>query len=372
MRPAHVYLHIPFCARRCSYCDFAIAVRKVVPVTEYLEAVERELNLRFPSAERWPLKTLYFGGGTPSRLGADGIRRLMRLFQSRAQLEPDAEVTLETNPDDVSAEEARSWKAAGINRISLGAQSFDDQALRWMHRVHDAAAIPRSFDMLQTAGFDDISLDLIFALPKSVDREWRRDLEMAIALEPTHVSLYGLTVESHAPLGRWIQRGEEVEAPEENYESEFMEAHDALVAAGYEHYEVSNFARPGRRARHNFAYWLGVPYAGLGPGAHEFTPPLRRWNVGSYVEWVLRLHRGVDPIEGSEELTDANRAAERVYLGLRTIDGLELTPAERLHVGSWIEAGWARTTGSRLQLTPLGWLRLDSLAADLTLLRSRC
>ncbi|HET9424977.1 MAG TPA: radical SAM family heme chaperone HemW [Gemmatimonadaceae bacterium] len=371
-RPGHIYLHIPFCARRCSYCDFAIAVRKVVPVEEFLVSVERELDLRFAGGESWPVKTLYFGGGTPSRLGADGIRRLMRLFQSRVDLAPGAEITLETNPDDVTPADAEAWRASGINRISLGAQSFDDRALQWMHRVHDSSAIPRSFEVLRAAGFDDISLDLIFSLPEELKRDWQADLARAVALEPTHVSLYGLTVESHAPLGRWISRGETIEAPEESYESEFLAAHATLTAAGYEHYEVSNFAKPGRRARHNFAYWLGVPYAGLGPGAHEFAPPIRRWNVGSYVEWVRRLEQGTDPMEGSEELSDANRAAETVYLGLRTVDGLEIDPAERLHVQAWVNAGWARLVGSRLQLTALGWLRLDSLAADLTLLRSRC
>lgn len=371
MRPAHIYLHIPFCARRCSYCDFAIAVRKVVPVDEYLTAVERELDLRFAGVGPWPVTTLYFGGGTPSRLGADGITRLLAIIHSRLQLDPAAEVTLEANPDDVTAADALAWRAAGVNRISLGGQSFDDRALQWMHRVHDSAAIPLAFATLREAGFDDISLDLIFSLPAALDRDWGRDLQRAVALEPTHVSLYGLTVEAHAPLGRWVARGHEVEAPEERYESEFLLADEMLTAAGFEHYEVSNFARSGHRARHNFSYWLGVPYAGIGPGAHEFDPPIRRWNVGAYVEWVRRLEQGIDPREGQEALTPDNRIAETVYLGLRTADGLEITASEASSVGRWVEAGWARLAGQRLTLTPLGWMRLDTLAADLTLLRSR-
>lgn len=371
MRPAHIYLHIPFCARRCSYCDFAIAVRKVVPVDEYLTAVERELDLRFAGVGSWPVKTLYFGGGTPSRLGADGITRLLAIIRSRMQLNADAEVTLETNPDDVTETDARAWRAAGVNRISLGVQSFDDRALKWMHRVHDSAAIPAAVATLRRAGFDDISLDLIFSLPVALERDWRRDLQLAVDLRPTHVSLYGLTVEQHAPLGRWVARGQEVEAPEESYESEFLLADELLTAAGFEHYEVSNFAKPGHRARHNFSYWLGVPYAGIGPGAHGFDPPTRRWNVGSYVEWVRRLDQGVDPREGDEVLNDANREAERVYLGLRTVDGLPITADEARVVSPWIHAGWARLAGPRLTLTPMGWMRLDTLAADLTLLRSR-
>ncbi|MEO5568988.1 MAG: coproporphyrinogen III oxidase, partial [Gemmatimonadaceae bacterium] len=216
-----------------------------------------------------------------------------------------------------------------------------------------------------------ISLDLIFALPTALERDWRRDLQLAVGLQPTHVSLYGLTVEQHAPFGRWVARGQEVEAPEESYESEFLLADTMLTAAGFEHYEVSNFAKPGHRARHNFSYWLGVPYAGLGPGAHEFDPPTRRWNVGSYVEWVRRVGQGLDPRESNEALTPENRVAEAAYLGLRTIDGLEISPSEQPSVARWVEAGWARLAGSRLNLTPMGWMRLDTLAADLTLLRSR-
>jgi oxygen-independent coproporphyrinogen-3 oxidase len=359
VRPEHIYLHIPFCARRCSYCDFAIAVRKVVPVDEYLRSVTRELDLRFTGDSEWPIRTLYFGGGTPSRLGAAGIERLMELFNSRTTRIGNAEVTLETNPDDVTLAVARAWKNAGINRISLGVQSFDDKALKWMHRVHDSTAIPHSFEILREAGFQDISLDLIFALPDSLERDWRRDLDL------------GLTVESHAPLGKWVNRGQVIEAPEENYEAEFLRADDVLTAAGFEHYEVSNFGLAGHRAKHNFSYWLGVPYAGIGPGAHEFDPPARRWNVGAYAQWVQRLAAGLDPVEGREELSAENRVAEAVYLGLRTVDGLEISPAERLHVARWIDAGWARMDGATLILSPAGWLRLDSLAADLTLLRSR-
>jgi oxygen-independent coproporphyrinogen-3 oxidase len=373
MRPAHLYVHIPFCARRCSYCDFAIAVRKVVPVNDYLRLLERELDLRFGGDDPWPVQTLYLGGGTPSRLGSGGITRLMTAIRARVIFEPGAEITIEANPDDVTLEAAKAWRAAGVNRVSLGAQSFDNRALEWMHRVHNSDSIAVAFETLQQAGFADISLDLIFALPASVDRDWPNDLTRAIALGPSHVSLYGLTVEPRAPLGRWVARGEVVEAPEESYESEFLVADEVLGASGFEHYEVSNFARPGHRARHNFSYWQGVAYAGLGPGAHEFSPPVRRWNAREYAEWERRLNAATDPMEGSESLTDDNRIAEGVYLGLRTVDGLAISAAEASHASPWIAAGWATlSAANRLTLTPHGWLRLDSLAADLTLFRSRC
>jgi oxygen-independent coproporphyrinogen III oxidase len=299
------------------------------------------------------------------------MRRLVATILDRSQLAPGAEVTIEANPDDVTPADAAAWRHAGINRVSLGAQSFDDTALKWMHRVHDAAAIPTAVSHLRGAGFDELSLDLIFSLPESLERDWRADLEQAIALKPTHVSLYGLTVEPDAPLGKWVARGEVAEAPEERYEREFLTADALLTGAGFEHYEVSNFGKPSHRARHNFCYWQGVPYAGVGPGAHEFDGESRRWNVGAYAEWVRRLDRGESPTEGNEVLTRDNRIAEAVYLGLRTIDGLRLESGEEEFVRRWVESGWAQTVGDRLSLTPLGWLRLDSLAADLTLLRSR-
>jgi oxygen-independent coproporphyrinogen-3 oxidase len=354
------------------YCDFAIAVRRHVPVDEYVEAVERELALRFPGGERWTADTIYLGGGTPSRLGGEGVARLLESLGRRLELEPGGELTIEANPDDVTPDAARAWRDAGVNRLSLGAQSFSDDVLRWMHRVHDAATIGRAFDAARAAGIDDISLDLIFALPNEVERSWEADLAAALALEPTHVSLYGLTTEPATPLGRWRDRGTITEAHDERYEVEYLQAHETLAAAGYEHYEVSNFARPGRRARHNSSYWSGSSYAGLGPGAHEYDGSERRWNVDPYVEWARRVGQGVDPVEARETLDEENRAAERVYLGLRTSDGLRLTGAELVRARDWVYAGWGTiSSDGRLTLTALGWLRLDSLAADLTLAGSR-
>jgi oxygen-independent coproporphyrinogen-3 oxidase len=372
--PRHVYVHVPFCARRCAYCDFSIAVRRVVPVDEYVDAIRRELALRFPREEGgWRAETLYFGGGTPSRLGGEGVRRLLDVVRERVALEPGAEVTLEANPEDVTPAALAAWRDAGIDRLSLGGQSFDDRVLAWMHRGHDARAVSRAVEMARDAGLGHVSFDLIFALPAELGRDWSRDLDLAVALAPSHLSLYGLTVESGTPLGRWRERGQVREASEEEYEREFLEAHARLAGAGFEHYEVSNFAGAGGRARHNSAYWRGVAYAGLGPSAHEFDGRRRRWNVGPYAEWVRRLGGGSDPLEGAETLTDENRVAETVYLGLRTIDGLQLAcSGEQERIVRWVEAGWAVLDGDRVRLTASGWLRLDSLAADLTLLRSRC
>jgi oxygen-independent coproporphyrinogen-3 oxidase len=360
----HLYLHVPFCSRRCTYCDFAIAVRKHVPVDEFIGGVDRELSLRLDDRDRLTLDTLYLGGGTPSRLGADGVARLLDVLRSHVELAAGAEVTLEANPEDVVLESVRAWRTAGVNRLSIGGQSFDDAVLRWMHRTHDAAAIERAVDQARAGGIENHSLDLIFALPETLGRDWECDLTRAVALEPTHVSLYGLTVEPRTPLGRRSERGEVLEAPEERYEREFLQAHETFAAAGFDHYEVSNFAKPGWRSGHNSAYWKHVPYAGVGPSAHEFDGRSRRWNVEAYTEWLRRVEAGLDPISGSEVLSADDRRAEDVYLGLRTDCGLALSASEHGHVRPWVDAGWATHREDRLVLTPLGWLRLDSLAAD--------
>jgi len=372
MPPRHLYVHVPFCARRCSYCDFAIAVRRTVPVDEYLSGLRSEVEVRFGGAVSgaWRLDSLYFGGGTPSLLGGEGIARAITELRTCARLDRDAEVTLEANPDDVTPDAAEMWAAAGVNRLSLGVQSFEPGVLAWMHRSHTVDRVGPAVAALRAAGLTDFSVDLIFSLPTALARDWRRDLDLALALEPTHVSLYGLTIEQRTPLARWRERGEVIEAPEERYAEEFLLAHEVMSAAGFEHYEVSNFGRPGHRARHNQAYWHGAAYAGIGPGAHEFDGGARRWNTGAYAEWLRRLRAGADPVEGSETLTSDNREAEAVYLGLRTVAGLELRDGEGAHVQPWIEAGWGTIDGDRLELTPQGWLRLDSLAARLTLLRS--
>ena len=366
MPAKHLYLHIPFCARRCSYCDFSIAVRSTTPVDEYLRALRTELDqiVRRSSATA-PLSTVYLGGGTPSRLGGNGVAAVLDAVRAHWTLERDVEITVEANPDDINDIAVARWVAAGVNRVSLGAQSFDDSALEWMHRTHNAAQISRAVEMLKRGGIRNISLDLIFSLPENLGRLWRNDVEHAIDLEPTHLSLYGLTVEPHTPIGRWADRGQTVQGGEEGYEEEFLTAHELLTYAGFEHYEVSNFALPGKRSRHNSAYWTGVPYLAAGPSAHSFDGAVRRWNVAAYAEWIRRLDKNELVLAGEETLTDENRRAEEIYLGLRTTRGLMVTNEELPRLQVWERAAWATVTDNLVQLTPLGWLRLDTLAADL-------
>jgi oxygen-independent coproporphyrinogen-3 oxidase len=343
-----------------------------VPVDEYLAALEAELSTRFGTEPRGEVDTIYLGGGTPSRLGGPGVARALDLVRRRFPAAADAEITIEANPDDLDAEAAAAWAAAGVNRLSLGSQSFDDRALQWMHRTHDASAIDRAVATARQAGIANLSLDLIFALPAALERDFGRDVERVAALQPDHVSLYGLTIESGTPLGRWVARGTAIEQPEEGYEEDFLLAHQLLGAAGFEHYEVSNYALPGRRARHNSAYWAAVPYVGLGPAAHGFDGEVRRWNARAYSDWRDVAVQGRDPMAGDERLTPENRAAEAVYLGLRSDAGLLLEAGEPALVAPWIAAGWTTLAADgRLRCTPTGWLRLDSLAASLTHHRSR-
>ncbi|HEX5438610.1 MAG TPA: radical SAM family heme chaperone HemW [Gemmatimonadaceae bacterium] len=370
--PRHVYVHVPFCGRRCSYCDFSIAVRRTVPVREYLAALAAELELRDDHIRRWSVDTLYVGGGTPSRLGADGVAELLDLLRGRFTLDEAAEITIEANPEDVTIPAVRHWRTAGVTRLSIGAQSFEDGVLAWMHRTHTAAQITSAVEAARAGGIANFSLDLIFALPEALERNWRDDLQSALALDPPHVSLYGLTVEPATPLHRWRERGMVHEAPDERYEAEFVRAHDLLVAAGYEHYEVSNYARPGWRSRHNASYWRRVPYLGLGPSAHSFDGTRRRWNLAAYAGWERAVSGGRDPLAGEEVLTGEDHRMEECYLGLRTDAGIALTDDIAARVQLWIDAGWAWRDGARLKLTAAGWLRLDALSVDLTHTSSCC
>src|SRR5213080_4442212 len=376
----HLYLHVPFCVRRCSYCDFSIAVRKRIPAQEYVEAVLQEVTLRGLTdpgpepgeTEAHGLETLYLGGGTPSLLPPDLLATLVTSLRDAfgATSSRDAvEVTVEANPEDVEPEHARAWRRAGVNRVSLGAQSFDDHVLAWMHRSHDAARIGGAVRTLRDAGFDNLSLDLIFALPAELQRDWERDLELALSLGPDHLSLYGLTVEERTPLARWISRGAIAPPEDDRYADEYLLAHVRLAAYGYHFYEVSNACRDQRRSRHNSAYWSGRPYLGLGPAAHSYDGRARRWNVAAWPAYARAVAEGRSPVESREVLTPEQRELERVYLALRTDAGLPVTALDRPRPPStarWIEHGWAEVNAGRLVCTPQGWLRLDALVGDLT------
>jgi oxygen-independent coproporphyrinogen-3 oxidase len=365
----HLYFHVPFCGRRCSYCDFAIAVRRETPTDAYVQAVSREWEgwQEHPAWAAAPdVRTIYFGGGTPSRLDPGGIDRILQRVARDRAISPGAEVTLEANPEDVTPAAAAAWRGAGINRVSLGVQSFDPSVLLWMHRTHSAEQVPAAVETLRQAGIESLSLDLIFGLPPSLERDWDRDLARALALVPEHLSLYGLTVEEHTPLDRWLARGEVAAVDEGRYAAEFLLAHERLASAGYEHYEVSNMARPGHRARHNSAYWTRAPFIGLGPAAHSGFGGFRQWNLRDWTVYLRAVTAGESPVAAQEQLGAEAVALEEIYLGLRTRDGLSeerIPPATRER---WEQQGWAQSTTGRIWLTAEGWLRLDALAASVS------
>lgn len=365
----HLYIHVPFCARRCSYCDFAIAVRRHTPSRDYLDAVLREWAARQEDpiwAGSPVLETIYLGGGTPSRLAPEILTELLDRIAGDRALAADAEVTLEANPDDVTPELAERWREAGVTRVSLGAQSFSAPALAWMHRTHAADQVARAIETLRLAGLDNLSLDLIYGLPDAVPRDWSADLDRALALEPAHLSLYGLTVEPRTPVMRWMARGDTLPAPESRAADEYLLAHQRLVAAGYEHYEVSNAARPGARSRHNQAYWNRRAYLGVGPSAHSALAHRRWWNVREWEDYRRRVSAGQSPEAGFELLSPEQVALEELYLGLRTDRGVVAERVDPVESRRWQEAGWAVVEGGRLRLTAEGWLRLDPLVARLT------
>ena len=358
----HLYVHVPFCQRRCSYCDFSIAVRKRIPAQEYVEVIFKEAAT-LPQDD---FETIYLGGGTPSLLPPEAIAALLHELASlRRTPHAECEVTLEANPEDVTPDNARAWRAAGVNRVSLGAQSFDDSVLKWMHRSHDAARIGAAVHALRGAGIENISLDLIFGLPEELKRDWERDLDAAHALRTTHLSLYGLTVEPRTPLDRWISRGATHAPDEERYADEYLFAHTRLTADGFVFYEVSNAARDGFRSQHNSAYWSGKPYVGLGPAAHSFDGTTRRWNLRAWEAYRRAIADGRSAVESEESLTDAQRELERVYLALRTIEGLPLTASYR-PLPPLISQGWIEIRDGRLKCTPEGWLRLDSIVNEIS------
>ena len=292
--------------KRCSYCDFPVAVSPTGDVSGWLTALEKELRLVekeglfFPGPE---LKTLYVGGGTPSLLGPLAMEGLVVLFGQKRLEGPGLEWTVEANPESFTPELAQSWMAAGVNRVSMGVQSFQGSALRWLNRLHDSERAFQAFETASDVGFENLSADLIFGLPKEVGRDWNQDLDSVLKVGVPHISLYGLSVESGTPLAESLRRGDVSSPSDEDYRSEFLLAAERLTSEGYRHYEVSNFALPGFESRHNQAYWRGAPYLGLGNGAHSFRSNRRRWNIREWEEYQRACEGGNSPVSGEEVLS---------------------------------------------------------------------
>lgn len=370
-----VYFHIPFCRHKCLYCNF-FSVADFRRREQVVAAMRSELSAR---AEGWSdreVKTVYFGGGTPSLLPAEDISALLDGVKRSLQILPDAEITLEANPDDITAEKASRWLSAGINRISIGVQSFDDMALAFMERRHTGADAVRAVERLRKAGFGNITIDLIYGIPGRDDKALERDVETALALGVEHISAYALTVEKGTALDVRIGRGRLPAPNDEEAARQYFQVVDRLETAGFQRYEVSNFARPGYRSRHNSAYWSGDAYLGIGPSAHSFDGRrLRRWNEASIAKYLDGSQ--IDHIPyGEETLSHLDLRNEMVMTSLRTAEGLSLDifksrfGDEALEsllalARKYIEQGLAEISEGHLRITRTGWFFTDGISSDL-------
>ncbi len=326
-----LYIHIPFCLRKCPYCDFNSYAGLASLIPDYLDATVLELRRAIAGnnlAGR-PLSTIYLGGGTPSLLSAEQVSRLLGAVRECMSVSADCEITVEANPGTIDAAKLAGYAETGVNRLSLGVQSFDDDVLACLGRIHTAREAAEAVALAEEAGFTNISIDLMWAVPGQTLSEWCRTLREACRLRPTHISAYCLTYEEGTPFYERRIRGELAAASEE-LELEMLHATiDILKAAGYLHYEISNFARPGFECRHNLAYWTGADYLGVGAGAHSHVRGLRWWNVRGPERYIARISAGASPVEASERLEGRRRAGEMLLVGLRLMDGVRFGDVDR-------------------------------------------
>jgi oxygen-independent coproporphyrinogen-3 oxidase len=343
----------------------------------FLEALEKEIALAAPAGEGVSFATLFFGGGTPSLLDPAELERVMRSLRSAFAITADAEITLETNPGTVTREKLRDYRSLGVNRLSIGIQSFDEQELRFLGRIHDAQDATRCVGLAREAGFDNVSIDLIYSLPAQTAEEWDGTLSQALALLPDHISAYSLIVEDNTPLARMVAAKLVSPNPVEAEAALYEHTMKVMERSGFEHYEVSNYARPGFRSLHNTAYWSHEGYLGFGPSAHSFWGPEgggtpRRWaNVSALSRYCDSLRKGELPVAMREEVTRAQLCNERIFLGLRSA-GLDLArlerefalPPDRLALaGALVEEGAAVLEGGTLRLTDRGYMLCDEISA---------
>lgn len=335
-----------------------------------LEAIHRELDERVKEMDA-EVGTIYFGGGTPSLLAPEEITAFVAQARRLFRVQPNAEVTLEANPDDITEERLAAWKAMGITRISLGTQSFRDERLRFMGRAHDADQALKSIDLIAKAGFASWTIDLIYGLPGMTIAEWDEQLSIALDHGMPHLSAYCLTVETKTALAHQVKTGAVHMPGDEDQSAQFDRLMERMEAAGLDHYEISNFGLPGHHSRHNSSYWEGIPYLGIGPSAHSYNGHARRWNLANNARYTLTIQKS-DPYWESEELTAAQRTNERLLTGLRTSAGVALDRLEIDAIGRnssaferYVSNGQLFVRDGRLVLSKAGRHFADRIASDL-------
>lgn len=370
---AGIYIHIPFCKSRCIYCGFysttLLDLRK-----KYINAVCREMELR-KNYIREPFSTIYLGGGTPSLLDEAELTKLFLYINNVYDVDRNAEITMECNPDDITPEFTNMLNRLPINRVSMGAQTFADSRLRLLHRRHNSDEVKHAVKLLREAGIKNISIDLMFGFPDESLSQWKEDISAALALNVEHISAYSLMYEEDTPLWKMLDTGKVKEIDEELSLTMFKELVCQLTDAGYEHYEISNFARPGYRSRHNSSYWHQVPYIGLGAAAHSFDLNSRQWNVADLKLYIEEINNGIIPME-REELDNDTTFNDIITTALRTSDGIDLNAMEtRLGkryrntlisaAGKHLEQGLLEIRHDRLRLTAEGIFISDMVMSDL-------
>jgi oxygen-independent coproporphyrinogen III oxidase len=369
-RMAGIYLHIPFCRQACHYCNFHFST-SLKGKNDFIPALLKEMGKRKDYIGQERVATVYLGGGTPSLLESVQLRAILDKLGETFILDPAAEITMEANPDDMTqAATIRAWRAAGINRLSVGVQSFFNEDLQWMNRAHNAEQAVECIRMAQGEGFDNISIDLIYGGPTLPDHHWQENVQRAIALQIPHLSCYALTVEPRTALDTLIRGHRRQDVSPDDQARQFLLLMDWMDQAGYEHYEISNFALPGYRSRHNSSYWRGETYLGLGPSAHSYDGVSRQWNVANNAKYIAAADSAVAE---REVLTPVQQLNEYIMISLRTIEGMD-----RGHIAGRWGAEAARNLAARTQryikegkmttalaLTTEGKLLADGIAADL-------
>ena len=368
---AGIYLHIPFCRKRCTYCDFHFSTTFDNYRTLLITAIATEINLR-KNELSGAVETIYFGGGTPSILTEEELSKLLQEIRNNYDLAPAAEITIEVNPEDVSKQNITSWKKVGINRISIGLQSFKETDLKWMNRAHDLQQGIMAVEQLKKAGFENISADLIYGLPDLTLEEWEQHLQRVIALDIQHVSAYCLTVEKRTALNHLVKKGRLKTPNEDTQSDQFSLMLRKLSNFGFQQYEISNFSKPGFESKHNTSYWQNKHYIGVGPSAHSFDGNSRRWNVANNTKYYKSVGKN-DAWFETENLSENDRWNELFLTGLRTIWGVSkkqlamlgnLTKSEQKNLVSLMQHGDITETEQAIILTEKGRLIADGIAAS--------
>ncbi len=370
---AGIYIHIPFCRKACHYCNFHFSATSR-NYREMADAICKEAVLRSGYLSE-PVSSIYFGGGTPSLLPAELIAEILSTLKNLFEVDPEAEITLEANPDDISIASLDAWKLAGINRLSIGIQSFFEEDLQWMNRAHSAQQAGEAISLAQARGFNNLSIDLIYGTPTLTDKKWQQNVEKAIAFDIPHLSCYALTVEPKTALFALIKKGKLAPVNEDQQSLQFDLLMEWMKEAGYEHYEISNFSKPGKRSRHNSSYWQSKPYLGLGPSAHSFNGKSRQWNLANNALYIQNIQKEIVPAE-TEILTEVQRLNEFIMTGMRMDEGVDLKQIRSIWndekesklksaAQKFIDLGFMELNGDRLLLNNSGKHYADGIASDL-------